>query len=164
MLNLAKPLLRSKSLMKPLFYSIRNNWCQIWWFETPLGKAIFNYDNDDDVGLVTPLTEKMKKPSGKRYHLVDSVLLETFSSHTSENRRYFFFCVCFFFSFSCNLVFSLEFPTTTWSVIRNMEWHSLSQNSKFRNKTQQTTTQPHPTSVLLLMSHTHHLFNCFSLF
>lgn len=60
-LKLGKPLLRSMSLMKTLLYSIRNNWCQIWWFERALGKAILNYDSDDDdVGLVWPLTKKMK--------------------------------------------------------------------------------------------------------
>lgn len=91
------PWLQSVSPMKPLFYSIRNNWCQIWWFETPLGKAIFNNDNDDDVAYYLDLWQRKRKAMGeKKITLLTMSFWKPFEVTPSKNKLKNF-CLFLFF-------------------------------------------------------------------
>lgn len=81
----------------PLFYSIRNNWCQIWWFETPLGKAIFNNDNDDDVAYYLDLWQRKRKAMGeKKITLLTMSFWKPFEVTPSKNKLKNF-CLFLFF-------------------------------------------------------------------
>lgn len=134
------PWLQSVSPMKPLFYSIRNNWCQIWWFETPLRKAIFYYDNDDDdVAYWLDLSQRKRKPKGEgKDHLVDSVLLEAYLSHNPLKTKAIFFSSLSLFFLSQS---SLR-PPPLGSVALNLTIHK---DKKIKHNN--TITQPHSSST-----------------
>lgn len=123
----------------PLFYSIRNNWCQIWWFETPLRKAIFYYDNDDDdVAYWLDLSQRKRKPKGEgKDHLVDSVLLEAYLSHNPLKTKAIFFSSLSLFFLSQS---SLR-PPPLGSVALNLTIHK---DKKIKDN---TITQPHSSST-----------------
>lgn len=124
-----------------LFYNTRNNRCQIWWFKTTLGKAIFNYDNDDDVVLVRPLTRKMKG-SGKGSPCWLCPFGNLLKSYSKNQCKIF---VCFSF-ISTQSSFKYIYPHHHLEC-ENMKWHSLSQFTK-------TQTQPYTFTSIWCLSYT----------